>query len=207
VDPEVTFTTVTTEEEPLRAQLSRRAEQLYKTSPLARGKIRIENEEENLATEGSYMKSKPQRDRSLNKRKLEKEKENEEDFSLEKFTRKSQRLAENLKKLIGEEIDNFSRECDSLRSKLQNMLEDKQTVTSPNSKSYLAASYRNNTDEMSESKLNQISQKIERLMDDVGERKVGMSSSMKVDPSSNFGFNSSSFKGVRGGITEKDLKN
>ena len=87
------------------------------------------------------------------------------------------------------------------------MLEDKQTVTSPNSKSYLAASYRNNTDEMSESKLNQISQKIERLMDDVGERKVGMSSSMKVDPSSNFGFNSSSFKGVRGGITEKDLKN
>jgi len=45
-------------------------------------------------------------------------------------------------------------------------------------------------------------------MDDVGDRKVGMSSSVKSPPSSSHydGFNSSSFKPLRGGITEKDLK-
>jgi len=171
--------------------------------------IKIENEGENFATESSYKKSKPQRDVSSNKRKIEKERVDTEDFSLEKFTRKSQRLAENLKKLIGEEIENFSQECDSLRLKLQNMLDDKQTITSPN-KSYLGTSYRNkeNTypDEIGESKLNQISQKIERLMDDVGDRKVGMGSSIKGNyESNNFGFNSS-LRPAKGGITEKDLK-
>jgi len=100
-----------------------------------------------------------------------------EDFSLEKFTKRSQNLAENLKKLINEEIESFSNECDALRQKLQNILDDKQgRVNIENNGSSLKSSARSgeffNKEESSESKLHQITHKIERLMEDIGEKKL-----------------------------------
>jgi len=85
-------------------------------------------------------------------------------------------MAENLKRLINEEIESFSSECDNLRNRLQNMIEDKQGRGNIENFGSLKSSTRSgefmNREESNELKLHQITSKIERLMEDIDDKKL-----------------------------------
>ena len=185
-----------------------------KNSPPVSQKIKIEDEAGAgvgaTYTDESYSRTfrKDNVSPSPNKRKFVQTREND-DVSIDKFIKKSQGLADNLKKLINEEIENFSSECDNLRQKLQNMLEDKQSRLQ-NSDANVNTRTPGKTgdfpskEETGESKLNQISQKIERLMEDIGDvdrKKFGLATSMREAPTqfeyNNTNTNLTSFQGRR----------
>jgi len=176
-DYETAYSSITTEEEPLRVQLNRKVNSSLRNSPNAASKkIRIEDEAENWYTESDLSKSQHKNIVSPNKRKRGQVSRETEEFSLEKFTRRSQNMAENLKRLINEEIESFSSECDNLRNRLQNMIEDKQGRGNIENIGSLKSSARSgefmNREESSELKLHQITSKIERLMEDIDDKKL-----------------------------------
>jgi len=175
-DSYATGTSLATEEEPLRVELNRRAMQQFGNTPPVSQKIRIEEtEEDSLLPEPNFAQNLQNTEVSPYKRKIVGKENFASTIAIEKITQRSQEMASNLKKLLNKEIETFAKECDSLKDKVQSILNSRGSRFSSDANFQLKSTRRNispsNKENITDATLNQITRKIEKLAGEFDERK------------------------------------
>jgi hypothetical protein len=179
-----TTTSVTTEEEPLRVELNRRAfNNIIGSTPPVSQKYRPQDTEEDSVyiNEPNFAQNIAQNNEpSPYKRKILGKDLGKDSFSsgvqVEKITQRSQEMASNLKKMLNKEIDSFSKECDALKEKVQSLIGNKATLPPrPTTDNFQLKGTRKNfspdKENLSENALHQITRKIEKLAGEFDEKK------------------------------------
>ena len=177
-DQYVTGTSVTSEDEPLRVELNRRAHShnIGSTPPVSQ-KIRIEETEDDSIREPNFAQNLVKNNESSPyKRKILSNDNFGNSIAVEKITQRSQELANNLKKLLNKEIDSFSKECDALKERVQSLIGNKATLPpKPSTENFQLKGTRKNfspdKENISDNAIHQITKKIEKLAGEFDERK------------------------------------
>jgi hypothetical protein len=183
MDAGYTVTTASSiqEEEPLRVELSRKAYNVINTphTPPISQKIRIEDaaqvKETSFADGLNTLSSNVNGEASPYKRKIL-GRDPGVDVAVEKIAQRSQEMANNLKKMLNKEIEQFARECDALKDKITGILTARTSRTNVSESNLQMRSTRRNLspdgkENLSEATMNQITRKIDKLATEFEDKK------------------------------------
>ena len=181
------------EEEPLRVELNRRAFEANKTikatqdypinvvanypsySPPVQQKKKIEEEDIDIVKEKAELTVSPYRRRFLTR-------EQSNNMNSDKIGLRSNEIAENLKKMINKELENFNKECDVLKDKINKLLipddgngNEKARIVNNNEDSNFKETSKYSPlkigKDMNDVATTTITKRIERLMGEIEEKK------------------------------------